>query len=80
MLKKVPSDEFLGARLPSKKLLVFIYHHNEIKKTLSNAAKSASDKLQEVRIKSNIPVKKKDNICAGIQRLYKDDQNLCKEK
>ena len=67
LLEKVPSDEFLGARLPSKEqvLLVFIYH-KEMKETLSNAAKSTSAKLQEVWRKANIPVKTEENIRAGI--------------
>ena len=82
LLEKVPSGEFLGARLPSKEqvLLVFIYHHKEMKETLSDAANSTSTKLQEVWRKANIPVKTKENIHAGIQKLYKEYQNLGKEK
>ncbi|XP_053560768.1 uncharacterized protein LOC128651812 [Bombina bombina] len=76
------SGEFLGARLPSKEqvLLVFIYHHKEMKETLSDAAKSIRTKLQEVWRKANIPVKTGENIRAGIQKLYKEYQNLGKEK
>lgn len=82
LLEKVPIDEFLGARLPSKEqvLLVFIYHHKEMKEALSDAAKSTSTKLQEVWRKANIPVKTEKNIRAGIQKLYKEYQNLSKEK
>ncbi|CAH0561738.1 unnamed protein product [Brassicogethes aeneus] len=82
LLEKLPSDEFLGARLPSKEpvLLVFIYHHKEMKETLSGAAKSTSTKLQEVWRKANIPVKTEENIRAGIQKLYKEYRNMGKEK
>ena len=82
LLEKMPSGESLGARLPSKEqvLLVFIYHHKEMKETLSDAAKSTSTKLQEVWRKANIPVKTEENIRAGIQKLYKEYQNLGKEK
>lgn len=63
-LEKLPSGDFLGARLPSKEqvLLVFIYHRKENKETLSDAAKSTSSKLQEVWMRANIPVKTEENI------------------
>jgi hypothetical protein len=82
LLGKMPSGEFLGARLPSREhvLLVFIYHHKEMKETLSAAAKSTSIKLQQVWNKANIPVMTEENIRAGIQKLYKEYQNLGKEK
>lgn len=82
LLEKMPSGEFLGARLPSKEqvLLVFIYHHKNMKETLNVAAKSTSTKLQEVWRKVNIPVKTEENIRAGIQKLYKEYQNMCKDK
>ena len=51
-----------------------------MKKTFLNAAKSTSAKLKEVWRKAKIPVKTEENICADIQRLYKEYQNLCKEK
>ena len=60
-------------------LLVFIYHHKEVKKTLSGAAKSRTE-LQEVWRKTNIPVKMEENIRAGIQVLCKEYQNQGKEK
>ncbi|CAH1104455.1 unnamed protein product [Psylliodes chrysocephalus] len=80
LLENVPSGEFLGARLLSKEqvLLVFIYHHKDMKETLSEANKSTSTKLQEVWRKAGIPVKTEENIRAGIQKLYKEFQNLGK--
>lgn len=82
LLEKVPCDNFLGARLPSKEqvLLVFLHHHKEQKETLSEAAKSTSIKLQEIWKKANIPVKTEVNIRAGIKNLYKEYQNMAKEK
>ncbi|GBM05013.1 hypothetical protein AVEN_60212-1 [Araneus ventricosus] len=73
VIENVPSGEFLGARLPSKEqvLFVFIYHHKEMKETLSDAAKSTSTKLQEVWRKESISVKTEENIRTGIQKLYK---------
>lgn len=40
----MPSGEFLGERLPlnGQVLLLFIYHHKEMKETLSDATKSTS--------------------------------------
>ncbi|GBM66547.1 hypothetical protein AVEN_251968-1 [Araneus ventricosus] len=82
LVGKVSSSEFLRDRFRSKEqvLLVFIYHHKEMKETLSDAAKSTSTKLREVWWKANIPVKTEENISAGIQKLYREFQNLGKKK
>ena len=50
LLEKVPNGEYLEARLPSKEqvLLVFIYHHKEMKEIISSAVKSTSTKLQKL--------------------------------
>lgn len=82
LIDKLPYEDFLGARLPSKEqvLLVFIHHHKEIKETLSEAAKSTSTKLQVIWKRANIPVKTEENIRAGIQKLYKEYQSLGKDK
>lgn len=58
--------------------LCFMYHHKEMK-TASAAAKSVSIKLQEVWRRANIHVMM-ENIRAGIHKLYKEYQNLSKEK
>lgn len=82
LLEKVPSGGCFGARLPSKEevLLVFIYHHREMKETLSDADKSTSTKLQEVWRKANIPVKTEKNVPVGIQKLYNEYKNLVRDK
>src|SRR6476469_7106740 len=82
LLEKKPSGDFLGARLPAieQVLLFFMYHHKEMKETLCSAAKSTSNKLQDVWKQANIPVMTEENIRAGIQKVYKEYQSLGKEK
>lgn len=76
------SQTLLQTKLPSKRetLSVFFYYKDSAKQTIREAARSTSKDVLDIWNKARIPTQQQIHIVDKIEKLFKEWQNLKKNK